>query len=109
MRIWDLPPHVLCDKHLLAEHGELHAIWSILTKNKSGYSSHPEVKRWEGKLKALFLRHELQVKEIKKRGFQHKSPLDESFAVGRGKQDKLLNTLPEQRQLLYAKGCSCKV
>jgi len=33
MRIWDLPVKDLCKNHLLGEHRELHAIWSILTKN----------------------------------------------------------------------------
>ena len=36
MRIWDLKPEILCDKHLLGEHRELHAIWSVLTLNKTG-------------------------------------------------------------------------
>jgi hypothetical protein len=30
-RIWDADPALLCDRHLLGEHRELHAIWSILT------------------------------------------------------------------------------
>ncbi len=32
MRIWDIPPKLLCRNHLLGEHRELHAIWSILTQ-----------------------------------------------------------------------------
>jgi len=65
MRIWDIKPSLLCRNHLLGEHSELHAIWSIITKNKRGFSSHPEVDRWRGKLKALFRRHQLLVKEMK--------------------------------------------
>ena len=67
MRIWDLPPENLCRKHLLGEHRELHAIWSIITNNKIGYSKHPETIRWKGKLKALYNRHEKQVAEMKKK------------------------------------------
>jgi hypothetical protein len=73
MRIWDIPPNKLCNRHLLGEHNELHAIWSILTKNKKGFIHHPETKRWKGKLKVLYLRHEQQIKEMEKRGFNHNS------------------------------------
>lgn len=34
MRIWDIHPSLLCRKHLLGEHRELHAIWSILIYKK---------------------------------------------------------------------------
>src|SRR6185312_17174317 len=61
MRVWDLPPRILCRQHLLGEHLELHAIWAVLTKGRKGYSRHPETLRWKGKLKALYKRHELQV------------------------------------------------
>ena len=30
MRIWDIPTKKLCDQHLLGEHRELHAKWSII-------------------------------------------------------------------------------
>lgn len=48
MRIWDIAPKFLCQKHLLGEHRELHAIWNILTiyRGQGGYSKHPETKRW---------------------------------------------------------------
>ena len=58
MRIWDIPVEKLCRNHLLGEHRELHAIWSILINNKKGYAHHPETVRWKGKQKALYLRHE---------------------------------------------------
>ena len=45
MRIWDIPPEKLCRNHLLGEHNEQHAIWSILTHNKKGFSHHPETIR----------------------------------------------------------------
>jgi hypothetical protein len=63
MRIWDLPSKRLCRNHLLGEHRELHAIWSVLVNGKKGYSRHPETLRWKGKLKALFGRHEALVME----------------------------------------------
>jgi hypothetical protein len=65
---------------LLAEHREPHALWSIITKGKKGYTHHPETKHWQGKLKALYSRHEEFVFEMKKRGYQHRSLLDRKLA-----------------------------
>lgn len=64
MRIWDIPNEKLCKKHLLGEHRELHALWSILINNKKGYTNHPETLRWTGKLISLYFRHEQQIKEM---------------------------------------------
>jgi len=73
MRIWDVRPHRLCRKHLLAEHRELHGLWNILTVHglKGGYSRHPETLRWIGKTLALYVRHELLVREFARRGYSH--------------------------------------
>lgn len=107
MRIWDIPPGKLCRKHLLGEHRELHAVWTILTKDKKGYRKHPETKRWEGKLAALYTRHEEEAKEMARRNYSHRSPLDKSFATGKTKQDEMINTISEQKDLLKNKGCGC--
>lgn len=109
MRIWDLPPEKLCRNHLLGEHSELHAIWSILTKEKRGFSNHPETQRWKGKLKALYLRHEKLVKEMNKRGFDHNSHLDVSPATGCGAQVDYVDSIDEQIRILKNKKCNCKV
>lgn len=107
MRVWDIHPSKLCNKHLLGEHRELHAIWTILTTGKKGYSNHPETKRWEGKLKALYSRHEQEVKELDKRGFTHRSPLNEHLATGDEHQNLFINTIEEQQELLSKKKCTC--
>ena len=107
MRIWDIHPKYLCNKHLFGEHRELHAIWSILNNNKKGYRNHPETKRWVGKTGALFLRHEELVKEISKRKYNHLSPLDKKQAVGKIKQNKFVNTIAEQKEILKNKDCEC--
>lgn len=109
MRVWDIHPKHLCRKHLLAEHRELHGLWNILTKHKGkgGYSQHPETLRWFGKQKALFLRHEKLVKEILKRGYDHRTPLDKHLATGSGSQKVFINTIKEQRIILQEKSCQC--
>lgn len=109
MRIWDLHPSILCRSHLLGEHRELHALWTILTQGKKGYSRHPETLRWIGKLKALYLRHEDLVKELSARGYNHHTPLDEKLADGEAIQDELLSTVEEQKSILMKKGCGCKI
>ncbi len=107
MRVWDIPVSKLCNKHLLGEHGEIHAIWNILIKNSQGYGNHPETRRWEGKLKALYNRHEENVQEMMRRGFKHKSSLDSSLAGGRECQDEFVNTREEQLKILKGKKCGC--
>jgi hypothetical protein len=109
MRIWDIPPEKLCRQHLLGEHRELHALWSIITQNKKGYSNHPETLRWRGKLRALYNRHEQLVNEMEKRGYNHKTPLDASLAVGKKTQDVFINTIDEQKRILRSRKCSCKI
>jgi hypothetical protein len=107
MRIWDISPSKLCRQHLLGEHRELHALWIILTTNKKGYRKHPETKRWEGKLAALYKRHEDEVQEMAVRNYHHHSPLDKKYAVGEKTQVRLINTIEEQVLLLKNKGCNC--
>ena len=87
MRIWDIPVKKLCRNHLLGDHKELHAMWSVIIQNKKGYSKHPETIKWIGKLKALYIRHNQQVNEMKNRGYDHQSPLDAKIATGKSKQD----------------------
>lgn len=107
MRIWDIHPKHLCRAHLLGEHRELHGLWNILTQGKRGYSRHPETLRWAGKLAALYQRHEALVREMRRRGYSHRSPLDPDLATGSRRQDALVDTPERQRQLLLAKKCEC--
>jgi hypothetical protein len=109
MRIWDIEPSRLCRNHLLGEHRELHAIWSILTKNKKGYSRHPETLRWKGKLKALYLRHALLVRELEKRAYRHESDLAKCLALGRARQNQFVNSYKEQLSILKRKKCECRI
>ena len=109
MRIWDIPAEKLCRNHLLGEHRELHAIWSILTKGKKGYANHPETRRWRGRLKALTLRHEELVREFKKRGYRHQSPLDARLASGEDNQREFVDSPEKQTEILRKKKCGCRV
>jgi len=109
LRIWDLPPGILCRPHLLGEHRELHAIWTVITRRRKGYARHPETMRWRGKLKALRLRHEALVREMRLRGYRHHSPLDLRLATGSGRQRSTGDSPADQRRMLRKKGCACAV
>lgn len=109
MRIWDLPPRVLCREHLLGEHRELHAVWAVLTQNRRGYARHPETLRWKGRLRALYSRHESLVAEMARRGYRHASPLERRLATGRAKQRLFIDKPAAQRLILRRKGCDCRV
>jgi hypothetical protein len=109
MRIWDLSPKKLCRQHLLGEHHELHAIWSIIVNGKKGYSKHPETLRWNGKLKALYLRHEKLVAEMLRRGYRHRTPLNKKYARGKAVQNIYVNTMKKQKEIIKNKKCECKV
>lgn len=107
MRIWDIALKHLCRQHLLGEHRELHAIWSVIINAKKGYARHPEVMRWRGRLRALYARHRAQVAEFTRRGYQHHSPLDTRKISGGRIQRLFINTLKEQRAILRKKKCDC--
>jgi hypothetical protein len=107
VRIWDLDPASLCDRHLLGEHRELHAIWSILTAGKRGYRDHPETVRWRGRLAALYARHDRQVAEMCGRGFRHASPLDARLATGALEQTEFIDSVEAQRERLAKHACAC--
>lgn len=109
MRIWDLPPSDLCRQHLLGEHRELHAIWVVISKERAGYAHHPETNRWRGRLRALYRRHTALVTEMRQRGYRHQSGLDIRLARGAALQTEFVTPIREQRKILRAKKCPCKV
>lgn len=109
MRIWDIPADRLCRNHLLGEHRELHAIWAILTKGKKGYANHPETRRWVGKLKALYRRHEELAVEMSQRGYKHQSPLAYDLATGKKVQTEFVDPPERQVSILRRKKCGCLV
>ncbi|WP_100181907.1 pyrimidine dimer DNA glycosylase/endonuclease V [Candidatus Nitrosotenuis aquarius] len=109
MRVWDIQPKKLCREHLLGEHRELHAIWTILTQGKTGYSHHPETLRWRGKLHALYHRHDLLVSEMIRRGYNHNSNLDKRLASGTRTQNDFVDSYQDQIKILRQKNCACEV
>lgn len=73
MRMWMVNPKILCNKHLLGEHVEMHMFLGTFKQKKSikGYINNNLVEPL--KLKE---RHDLLVKEMERRGMHHKSILN---------------------------------
>jgi hypothetical protein len=107
MRVWDINPAFLCRQHLLGEHREIHAIYTILSEDRSGYRNHPEVVRWVGRLTALRERHNLVVREMENRGYNHMSDLP--VILDDEHQDDFVNTIEEQIEILNNKDCECLI
>lgn len=72
MRMWMVPPELMCDRHLLGEHVELHMLAGTLLRRRSidGFIA-------KGLLEPASMgsRHDALVEEMGRRGFRHKSPL----------------------------------
>lgn len=73
MRMWMVNPSVLCRKHLLGEHGEIHKhIPSFRKGHRIDGRFEPVV---QIQLNALESRHDELAAEMLKRGYNHNSPL----------------------------------
>ncbi|MEK6879920.1 MAG: pyrimidine dimer DNA glycosylase/endonuclease V [Nanoarchaeota archaeon] len=73
MRQWNVPAKLMCRQHLLGEHREGHMIASSLMnhqRNVVGYVRHNLMEPL-----SLFKRHNELVREMKKRGYKHHTPL----------------------------------
>jgi hypothetical protein len=72
MRMWMVNPKIMCRKHLLGEHAELHMFVGTIRKGVSlaGYVSRGLVDTTK-----IVSRHETLAKELWDRGYNHISPL----------------------------------
>tara|TARA_R110002020_G_scaffold180072_1_gene373994 strand:- start:16042 stop:16389 length:348 start_codon:yes stop_codon:yes gene_type:complete len=75
MRMWMIDPKLMCNQHLLGEHGELHKfIPSFYKKYKVTKRIEPIV---QIELSSYQKRHDELAEEMLHRGMNHKSPLPE--------------------------------
>jgi hypothetical protein len=72
MRMWMLPPEIMCRKHLLGEHVECHMINGALNKQKS-LEGHAVLNQLQ--ISQLAARHEELAREMIRRGYNHDSDL----------------------------------
>ena len=74
MRMWMVNPKMLCHRHLLGEHRELHAIIGSL-RIENGIQGYIDNNLVE--VESVLQRHEVIVKEMTVRGYKHRSPITE--------------------------------
>lgn len=73
MRMWLVDPAYMCRKHLLGEHVELHMLVATIQKRKCSLQGYVDNKLID--TTKIQHRHNELVEEMKKRGYNHKSPL----------------------------------
>lgn len=101
MRMWMVEPSLMCRKHLLGEHVELHMLVGTLNRGKSigGFLE-------KGLLEPQNIqdRHDALVVEMRKRGYKHNSPLPNFQTEYQGRVDvnKSLEDLKSR-----CKDCKC--
>ena len=92
MRMWMIDPKFLCRKHLLGEHVELHMFAGTIKKKSSlkGYLEKGLVEP-----QSIVHRHKALAKEMRNRGYNHRSPLSNFDIPCLGKVDiaKSINDL----------------
>jgi len=72
MRMWMVTPELLCTKHLLGEHGEIHKHRHTFVKHHKITKRITPVVQIEPM--SMELRHDQLAKEMLRRGFNHSSP-----------------------------------
>lgn len=77
-RMWMTPPEEMCRQHLLGEHKELHQLLGHLRLGRQikKYAEYQLVEPL-----SLHQRHEQLALEMKRRGYNHKSPMDAAEAL----------------------------
>jgi len=74
MRMWMVPPILLCRRHLTGEHGEIHKHRHNFEK---GHSVTGRVRRNQIEPSAMRDRHDALAAEIERRGGRHRSPYEQ--------------------------------
>lgn len=103
MRVWDIHPGYLSNQSLLGQHAEIHAIYSVISQAKPGYSFHPETVRWKERLADLATRHDLTAKEMFLRKYNHASPIAYHNETGSSSIQTYVDSPTKQIQILREK------
>ena len=75
MRMWMVDPKILCRKHLLGEHGEIHKHrHNFVKKHNISGRLNPVVQIEPSNMK---IRHDSLAKEMLRRGYNHKSEYEQ--------------------------------
>ena len=82
MRMWMVDPRRMCSWHLLGEHVELHMLVGTLRRKRSvaGFVANGLIE-----VHSVRARHAALVREMRRRGFRHQSPLPSFMATRLGR------------------------
>jgi hypothetical protein len=109
MRMWNVDPKFMCNKHLLGEHLEMHMFAGSIEKGKNikGFIDKGLVD-----IAGIMPRHQELIIEMESRGMKHKSPLifsiysdkayDTIMHYGTGKVDS-----SESARILFSRCSDC--
>lgn len=72
MRMWMVTPAILCQKHLLGEHGEIH-------KHRHNFVKGHSIEGRKGQIDPVRMkvRHDALAAEMLRRGYNHNSPYEQ--------------------------------
>ena len=73
MRMWMIKPELLCTKHLLGEHGEIHKHRHNFVKK---HNMHNRIAWNQIEPKSMKTRHDALAEELLRRGYNHNSPYE---------------------------------
>ena len=97
MRMWNINSELLCNKHLLGEHFEIHC--AVGNLGHSGKWTKALAKKGYLEPQNFLFRHNELVKEMITRGFKHNSPLSVrgiKLPIGRIDTKKSIRDLKER-------------
>lgn len=73
MRMWMVDPKMLCDKHLLGEHGEIHKHRHNFVKK---HNMSTRILKKQIEVCSMQKRHDILAEEMLSRRFKHESPYE---------------------------------
>ena len=95
MRMWMVNPRLMCRKHLLGEHVELHMLVASMRRGISlrGFFANKLIETHN-----VEARHAKLVAEMERRGFRHASPLKDVPRARGGRVDRRANLVELARR-----------
>lgn len=98
--MWNVEPKLMCRKHLLGEHFEMHCFVGHI---KQGKKYNGFLKNGMLEIHNIKNRHDQIVNEMEKRGYKHNTPLNFFTNLIEGKIDEENNI-----NILYSKCSECR-
>ena len=97
MRMWMVDPQILCRKHLLGEHVELHMLVGHLKRGR-------RVDGWADsnctQPRSIAARHKALAREMARRGYRHASPLMQPSVAAHQRPGATVDVAAAQAELV---------